>query len=95
MFDNGAAVVSAVAVVHVRHRGEPGPPRVTVVAGRKVGPAVDRNRVKRRLRAVVADLQLREGSDYVVVGRRAALHADAAQLRHTVARQVATAGDAR
>ena len=95
MFASGAAVGSALAVVHVRRRDEPGPPRVTVVAGRKVGPAVDRNRVKRRLRAVVADLELRDAMDYVVVGRRAALHADATVLRSTVARQVTTAGNAR
>ena len=95
MFADGRAVGSALAVVHVRHREEAGPPRVTVVAGRKVGPAVDRNRVKRRLRAVLADLELRRATDYVVVGRRAALHADAAELRAAVARQVAAAGNAR
>lgn len=36
--------------VVVRRRGEEGPPRALVVAGRRVGGAVVRNRVKRRLR---------------------------------------------
>lgn len=31
------------------------PPRVAYSVGRRVGPAVVRNRVKRRLRAIVAD----------------------------------------
>ena len=43
---------------------------------KKVGSAVERNRVRRRLREVVrlSDAgPLRYGNDYVVVGRRAAL----------------------
>ena len=46
---------------------KPGPPRVGFVAGRKVGSAVERNRAKRRLRAAVAQTELREGVDYVVI----------------------------
>jgi ribonuclease P protein component len=95
VFADGVTVGSSYAVVHARRRDPDGAPRATVVAGRKVGPAVDRNRVKRRLRAVLAELSLLPGCDYVVVGRRAALHAAAPQLRAAVARQVAAAGDAR
>lgn len=55
----GIVVISAVA--------EDGPPRVGVVAGRKVGGAVVRNRAKRRLREAVARAELRPGTAYVVV----------------------------
>jgi ribonuclease P protein component len=79
--------VSAVALVHRRERGLPGAARVTVVAGRKVGSAVERNRVKRRLRALIAELPLQEGTDYVIVGRRAALTASAADLRAQLLQQ--------
>lgn len=48
--------------------------RVGYTASRKVGNAVARNRVKRRLRAVAADILADMGrvdTDYVLIGRRA------------------------
>jgi ribonuclease P protein component len=47
--------------------GGDGPPRVGVVAGRRVGKAVVRNKVKRRLREALARADLRRGTTYVVV----------------------------
>lgn len=44
-----------------------GPPRVGVVAGRRVGNAVRRNRAKRRLREAVARVPLVPGTTYVLV----------------------------
>ena len=44
-----------------------GPPRVGVVAGRKVGHAVHRNRAKRRLREAASRVDLTPGTDYVLV----------------------------
>jgi ribonuclease P protein component len=63
-------------VVQERPRGDSGPARVGFTISKKVGDAVERNRVRRRLREIVrlsAATALRAGSDYVVVGRRAAL----------------------
>lgn len=42
---------------------------------RKVGSAVERNRVRRRLKAIarIGQAAMRPGHDYVFVGRRAAL----------------------
>ena len=50
--------------------------RVGYTTSRKVGPAVDRNRARRRLRAAVAEVMLRDGqsgTDYVVIGRKSTL----------------------
>lgn len=44
--------------------------RVGLVAGRRVGKAVVRNRVKRRLRAAWASIDPVPGGDYVIVATR-------------------------
>ena len=65
-------------------RGEDGAAeaRIGFTVSRKVGTAVERNRVRRRLREIVKRLQvlLRPGYDYVVVGRRRALEAPFDQM---------------
>ena len=51
------------------------PPRVGFTVTRKTGNAVVRNRIRRRLKAAVAAAgeRLESATDYVVIGRRAAL----------------------
>lgn len=64
-------------VLELRERGDEAPPRVGFTVSKKVGTAVERNRVRRRLREIVrrsATERLKPGRDYVLVGRRAALH---------------------
>jgi ribonuclease P protein component len=63
-------------VVQERQRGDAGAARVGFTVSKKVGGAVERNLVRRRLREIVrlsAATGLHAGSDYVVIGRRAAL----------------------
>ena len=72
----GASVSTPGFVVQERHRTDSGPARVGLTVSRKVGGAVERNRLRRQLREIVrlsAATSLKAGSDYVVVGRRAAL----------------------
>jgi len=72
----GASASTTGFIVQQRHRGDDGPPRVGFTVSKKVGGAVERNRVRRRLKEIVrlsAATGLRAGSDYVVIGRRAAL----------------------
>lgn len=63
---------AAGAVVVLTSRGSEGPPQVAFVAGREVGNAVRRNRAKRRLRAAMERVRLRDGMTYVVIARRGA-----------------------
>jgi ribonuclease P protein component len=66
-------------VVQARRRAEDGAIRIGFTVSRHVGNAVERNRVRRRLREIVrlstaaGTGQLRPGHDYVLIGRRAAL----------------------
>jgi ribonuclease P protein component len=72
---NGAKVATTAFVLQARERDDTGPARVGFTVSRKVGGAVERNRVRRRLRDIVrrasAD-ELRSGRDYVLIGRRPA-----------------------
>ena len=73
---NGARVNSAAFVVQSRPRDDHGPVRVGFTVTRKNGTATERNRIRRRLRELVKRLDvmaMRPHSDYVLVGRRAAL----------------------
>lgn len=62
--------------VQMRDRKDGDPPRVGFTTTKKLGNAVVRNRIRRRLREIVR-LQLeglaRTGHDYVVIGRSPAL----------------------
>ena len=72
----GVSVPTPGFVVQQRQRGDGGPARVGFTVSKKVGGAVERNRLRRQLREIVrlsAATGLHAGSDYVVVGRRAAL----------------------
>ncbi len=72
----GAKVATAGFVLQGRNRDDGGPARIGFTVSRKVGTAVERNRVRRRLRDIVrrsAADDLRSGYDYVLVGRRTAL----------------------
>ena len=91
VFATRCASGSSLAVVHARLRGDQGVARATVIAGKAVGNAVARNRVKRRLRGALAAEGLPPGADYVVVGRTAALTASSQELREVLRRSARTA----
>jgi ribonuclease P protein component len=70
-------------VLQARRRGDENPPRMGFTVSKKVGSAVERNRVRRRLRALVrqvAEGRVLAGHDYVMVGRRAALSTPLARM---------------
>jgi len=94
---NGARTSTAAFVVQRRRRDDDGPIRVGFTVTRKNGTATERNRIRRRLRELVKQLpaiSLRPHSDYVLIGRRAALTcefsamlADLRQALHRLDRQ--------
>jgi ribonuclease P protein component len=64
------------------------PPTAGVVAGRRLGGAVVRNGVKRRLREALARADLATGTAYIVVALPGAAQATYAQLESWVGRGV-------
>src|SRR3984893_14958587 len=80
---NGARVNSPAFVLQSRSRDDSGPIRIGFTVTKKNGTATERNRIRRRLRELVKRLDvisMRPHHDYVLVGRRAALHRDFATM---------------
>jgi ribonuclease P protein component len=72
----GVKVPAPAFVLQALRRADDGPVRCGFTVSKKVGNAVERNRVRRRLREIVRHMgvqRMRPGHDYVLVGRRAAL----------------------
>jgi ribonuclease P protein component len=72
----GTKIPAAAFVLQARERADLGPARFGFTVSKKVGNAVERNRVKRRLREIVrrnAVMAPQGGHDYVLIGRKAAL----------------------
>jgi ribonuclease P protein component len=64
-------------VLQARSRDDRGPVRVGFTVTKKTGNAVERNRIRRRLRELVrlSAGPMKAGHDYVLIGRRGALNA--------------------
>lgn len=80
---SGIKVPSTAFVLQAHDRRDQGPARLGFTVSKKVGNAVERNRVRRRLREIVrlsAATRLRAGHDYVLIGRRAALNLPFARI---------------
>lgn len=82
------------AVLHVAHQRSTGGTRVGFAAGRKLGKAVVRNRVKRRLREAVRLLwpRIKPGASVVIVGRYASYQMPFDELQARIAELFDRAG---
>jgi ribonuclease P protein component len=82
-------------LMEVLDRGDGGPPRLGFTVTKKVGNAVVRNRVRRRLKEAVrtrAGADMAPGSDYVIVGRREVLGASFDDLARELSRRMRGSG---
>ncbi len=72
----GGRIARRAFVLQAAKTRSDGAPRMGYTVTKKIGNSVERSRIKRRLRAAVASLDMditQTGADYVLVGRRAAL----------------------
>jgi ribonuclease P protein component len=76
---NGVRVQAPAFMLQGLRRDDVGPVRIGFTVTKKNGTATERNRIRRRLREAVKRVDcvaMRPHSDYVLVGRRAALTRD-------------------
>jgi ribonuclease P protein component len=79
----GARVPAAAFLVQARNRRDAAAPRIGFTVTKQTGTAVERNRIRRRLREAVRTVMAaaaKPGFDYVLVARRPALAAPFAAL---------------
>ena len=71
VYRHGRSVSTRFLVLYWFPRDDDGPPRLGLAVPRKIGGAVVRNRIKRRLREAWRELlpQVESGRDYVVIAR--------------------------
>ena len=84
LYSKGASVVTPFMVVYCRHRGS-GTNRLGITVSAKIGNAVTRNKIRRRLKEIyrLSESRLRPGFDIVVVARFAAVEAPYKKLEST------------
>jgi ribonuclease P protein component len=78
-------------LLETRVRGDNNPPRVGFTVTRNQGNAVERNRIKRKLREAIRSgpaRDMRAGKDYVIVGRREVLNVPFDRLKFELARRI-------
>ena len=81
---NNKKVMPGLVVQFLASRDETGPVKIGLTVSGKTGGSVDRSRIKRRLRQVIAEILpkfAKPGATYVVIGRRAALKRDFDSLK--------------
>lgn len=82
-------------LLEVLDRKDDAPPRLGITVTRKAGNAVERNRIRRRLREAArlhAACDMKPGSDYVIVGRREILAAPFDSLKQELSCRIRARG---
>jgi ribonuclease P protein component len=95
----GRKVARSAFLLQARDRGDDGPPRFGFTVSKRIAAkAVERNRIRRRLREtvrLVGQHRAARGYDYVLVARRPALHMPFAHLTEALAQSLKAVGAGR
>ena len=87
MYSKGKSAATATLVLYLRRNGA-GENRLGLTVGTKVGKAVRRNRIRRRLREIyrLHEHELKQGYDVVIVARHKAAETDYHRLERDLLR---------
>lgn len=94
VYARGKSVANRAAVLYVLERRDPSPSRIGFAAGKKLGKAVVRNRVKRRIKEAVRTSwsRVRPGLLLVIIARQGAMDMPFQQLQGRVVELLDRAG---
>lgn len=94
VFQSGSSTANRQFVVYFKDRPEKGPFRVGISVSKRVGNAVTRNRIKRRVRELIRLLeeQITEGKDYVIIARKPTAHMDYREMKGSLIHVLKRAG---
>ncbi len=92
VYHGGASFARGPLVLRVRANPDIAEPRFGFAVGKRLGPAVRRNGVKRRLRAAIDALQPTGQDDIVVIARAGAVQATYQELETTMRSLLGDAG---
>jgi ribonuclease P protein component len=91
VYDRGRSWTSKEIVVKAL-RNNLGINRYGLTASRRIGKAVVRNKIKRRLREILRKTSLKPGWDFVIIARNTAASADFAALERSLEKLLMKAG---
>jgi ribonuclease P protein component len=94
----GRKVARCAFLLQARDRGDDGPPRFGFTVTKRIAAkAVERNRIRRRLREAVRQVGASgaRGYDYVLVARRPALHMPFAKMTEALVQSLESVGAGR
>jgi ribonuclease P protein component len=80
-------------IVLVSSPGPAEPPRLGLVVSKNCGPAVTRNRIKRRLRSAAGRAELKPGMDYVIIATSQVANAPYDRLTRWLDRAIEDSAD--
>ena len=94
-YQEGRSYARKTLALRALRRAQPGPARFGFAVGKRLGSAVVRNRIKRRLRAIARERGAADQMDFVVIARRGAQNASFGQLGATLTELLARAEEER
>lgn len=94
VFRTGVSRANRQFVVYHRDRHDASAFRFGISVNKRVGNAVTRNRIKRRIREAVRELEgnLDEGKDYVIIARKPTAHMDYHSMKGSLIHVLKRAG---
>jgi len=83
VYDNGSSIINRLIVLKIMRNGMD-VSRYGISINSKVGGAVVRNRIKRRLREILRKISIEKGWDFVIIARPAAAKVNYQELKNSV-----------